>query len=93
VLTDDELQAAKNKLLGQYALGKQTNAQIAQLLGWYEILGLGVEFDQQFPDLVASVTALDTEAVAQDFFHTPCISLLGPEAAVRPLAEAHLASL
>ncbi len=87
VLTDEELQAAKNKLLGQYALGKQTNAQIAQLLGWYEVLGLGVEFDQQFPDLVNAVTAVDAEAVAQEFFHTPCISLLGPEAAITPLGQ------
>lgn len=87
LLSDDDLQAAKNKLLGQYALGKQTNAQLAQLLGWYEILGLGVEFDQQFPDLVNAVTALDTEAVAQAFFHDPTIVLLGPEAAIAPLAE------
>ncbi len=88
VLSDDELQAAKNKLLGQYALGKQTNAQIAQLLGWYEILGLGVEYDQQFQSMVAAVTVLDAEAVAQEFFHTPYISLLGPEAAVGPVAAA-----
>lgn len=89
VLSGEELQAAKNKLLGQYALGKQTNAQIAQLLGWYEILGLGVEFDQQFQDMVAAVTAVEAEAAAQEFFQTPCISLLGPEAAIRPVAEAH----
>ncbi|HZG38685.1 MAG TPA: pitrilysin family protein [Nodosilinea sp.] len=88
VLSDEELQSAKNKLLGQYALGKQTNAQIAQLLGWYEILGLGVEYDQQFQDMVAAVTVLDAEAVAQEFFHTPYISLLGPEEAVRPVAAA-----
>jgi len=35
-----------NKLLGQYAC-KQTNAQIAQLFGWYETLGLGIEFDSR----------------------------------------------
>lgn len=87
LLTDDELQAAKNKLLGQYALGKQTNAQLAQLLGWYEILGLGVDFDHQFPDLVNAVTALDAEAVAQAFFCNPTIVLLGPEAAIAPLAD------
>ncbi|QQE63542.1 peptidase M16 [Leptolyngbya sp. BL0902] len=85
LLTEDELQAAKNKLLGQYALGKQTNAQLAQLLGWYEILGLGVEFDQQFPDLINAVTALDAEAVAQAFFRDPTIVLLGPEATIAPL--------
>lgn len=86
VLTDDELQAAKNKLLGQYALGKQTNAQIAQLLGWYEILGLGVDFDEQFQAMVAAVSLVEAEAVAQEFFCDPCVSLLGPEAAVGPLA-------
>jgi zinc protease len=86
VLTDDELQAAKNKLLGQYALGKQTNAQIAQLLGWYEILGLGVDFDEQFQSMVAAVTLVEAEAVAQEFFHDPCVSLLGPEDAIGPLA-------
>ena len=85
-LSEDELQAAKNKLLGQYALGKQTNAQIAQLLGWYEILGLGVEYDQEFQDMVAAVTVGDTEAAAQEFFHTPYISLLGPEKFVAPVA-------
>ena len=85
-LSEDELQAAKNKLLGQYALGKQTNAQIAQLLGWYEILGLGVEYDQEFQDIVAAVTVGDTEAAAQEFFHTPYISLLGPEKFVAPVA-------
>ncbi|MGB3136493.1 MAG: pitrilysin family protein [Nodosilinea sp.] len=88
VLTDDELQAAKNKLLGQYALGKQTNAQLAQLLGWYEILGLGVEYDQQFQDMVSAVTLLDVEAAAQEFLHSPYISLLGPGDAVGPVATA-----
>ena len=42
-LTPEELATTKSKLLGQYALGKQTNTQIAQLLGWYEVLGLGTE--------------------------------------------------
>ncbi|WP_347239291.1 pitrilysin family protein [Phormidium sp. FACHB-1136] len=92
LLTDDELQAAKNKLLGQYALGKQTNAQLAQLLGWYEILGLGLEFDHQFPDLVNAVTALDIEAVAQAFFRDPTLVLLGPDSAITPLAQAQTAS-
>jgi zinc protease len=89
LLSEDDLQAAKNKLLGQYALGKQTNAQIAQLLGWYEVLGLGVEFDQHFQEMTAAVTAQDAREIAQEFFHTPYISLLGPEAAVSPLAAAY----
>ncbi len=57
LLSPDELKIAKNKILGQYALGKQTNAQIAQVLGWYEVLGLGVEYDLQFQSEIAAVTA------------------------------------
>ena len=84
-LTAEELQVAKNKLLGQYALGKQTNAQIAQLLGWYEILGLGVEFDQRFQAELAAVTVEETQAFACEFFTDPFVSIVGPAQAVDPL--------
>lgn len=83
-LTEEELEASKNKLLGQYALGKQTNAQIAQLQGWYETLGLGVEFDGEFQRTVAAVSAEEAQAVAQEFFHNAYISLLGPAEMVQP---------
>ncbi|MBD3882633.1 insulinase family protein [Phormidium tenue FACHB-886] len=85
-LTPDELEAAKNKLLGQYALGKQTNAQIAQIFGWYETLGLGIDFDEQFQQQVAAVTAETAQMVAERYFTEPYVSLVGPEKAVA-LAE------
>jgi zinc protease len=84
-LTAEELQTAKNKLLGQYALGKQTNSQLAQIFGWYETLGLGVEFDTDFQAAIAAVTPETAQAVASRYFIEPYISLLGPEEAVRPL--------
>ncbi|HEY9761043.1 MAG TPA: pitrilysin family protein [Trichocoleus sp.] len=87
LLSPEEIQASKNKLLGQYALGKQTNAQIAQLNGWYETLGMGLEFDQDFQDAIAAVTAEEAQAVAQEFFNEPYITLLGPASAVEPLVE------
>lgn len=77
VLTDEELQSAKNKLLGQYALGKQTNAQIAQTYGWYETLGLGVAFDDLFQQQVAEVTAEEAQTAAQRFLMQPYVSLVG----------------
>lgn len=85
-LTDEELQTSKNKLLGQYALGKQTNAQIAQILGWYEILGLGIGFDQQFQDGVAAVTIEAVQEVANRYFTAPYVSLVGPEAAIASIS-------
>lgn len=86
-LSPEELQAAKNKILGQYALGKQTNSQIAQVLGWYETLGLGVEFDVQFQADIAAVTAEVAQEVANRHFSTPYVSLVGPAAYVREIAE------
>jgi zinc protease len=82
LLTADEMQAAKNKLLGQYALGKQTNGQIAQIFGLYETLGLGIKFDEQFQEYVAGVTAEGAREVAQACFTEPYVSLVGPAIAV-----------
>lgn len=81
-LTSEELQAAKNKLLGQYALGKQTNAEMAQLFGWYETLGLGIEFDTQFQEEIAQITSETAQKVAQEHFTEPFISLVGPAAVI-----------
>ncbi len=71
------LQSLRNKILGQYLLGKQTNEQLAHLLGWYQVLGLGSSFDQRFQDQVATVTADDLWAVAQQYLQTPVVSVLG----------------
>ncbi len=81
-LNANELQVVKNKMLGQYALGKQSNAQIAQIYGWYEILGLGVDFDRQFQTAVQAVTSEDVQRVACRVFGDPYLSIVGPDAAV-----------
>lgn len=81
-LTAEELQASKNKLLGQYALGKQTNAQIAQVFGWYETLGLGIDFDRQFTEAIAGIGAAIARDVARRYFQETYISLLGPAQAL-----------
>ena len=78
-LTAQELQAAKNKLLGQYALGKQTNAELAQLYGWYESLGLGIEFDGQFQEQISQITPEIAQKVAADYFKAVYLSLVGPK--------------
>lgn len=85
-LDADELQAAKNKILGQYALGKQTNAQIAQTYGWYETLGLGVDFDHVFQAQIASTSADQVLSVAQHYLMQPYVALVGPASAVEELA-------
>ena len=77
-LTAEELQTSKNKLLGQYALGKQTNAEFAQIYGWYESLGLGMEYDQEFQQKIAQITAEEVQQVAKNYFQDFYLSLVGP---------------
>ena len=78
-LTEAELQGAKNKLLGQYALGKQTNSEIAQTYGWYETLGLGVEFDRTFQSTIPPITPERVREVASKYLSQPYISIVKPE--------------
>ncbi|QFZ91450.2 pitrilysin family protein [Synechococcus elongatus] len=85
-LNPEEVAVTQRKVLGQYALSKQSNAQIAQLYGWYETLGLGIEFDQQFPEAIAAVQATDLQRVAQKWLQQGCLSLVGPEAAIADLS-------
>jgi predicted Zn-dependent peptidase len=84
-LSESALQTAKNKLLGQYALGKQTNAQIAQVFGCYETIGLGIAYDTQFQSVVAGVTTAELQQAACQYFLEPYVSLVGPESVVNNL--------
>ncbi|MEN9229522.1 MAG: pitrilysin family protein [Thermostichus sp. DG02_5_bins_236] len=81
-LTSEEVELAQRKLLGQYALSKQTNAQVAQLAGWYEILGLGMEFDQQYLSLVRHLNAEQLHQAVQTYLVMPVLALVGPNQAL-----------
>jgi len=79
-LTTEEIQTAKNKLLGQYALSKQTNGEFAQVFGWYETLGLGIEYDTIFPQQISNVSIEDIQRVAEQYLQDRylCVSKVGP---------------
>lgn len=83
-LAAEELETAKSKLLGQYVLGKQSNAQLAHLMGWYEALGLGIHYDQNFPKQIASLDVETVYQVACQHLQQSHISLVGSDAAVQP---------
>ncbi|NET06592.1 MAG: insulinase family protein [Symploca sp. SIO2B6] len=87
LLSQEELLSAKNKLLGQYALGKQTNAQLAQIYGWYETLGLGIEFDQRYQQEIDQVSPEMVQAVAQRYLTKPYVSLVGSAQAIKQLGK------
>ena len=78
-LTPEELQLAQRKILGQYSLSKQTNGQLAQLMGWYELLGLGIDYDRHYPDIVRNLTSSQLRQVAERYLSNPIISVAGPQ--------------
>ncbi len=74
-----EIQTAKDKLIGQYALGKQTNGQLAQTYGWYELLGLNLDFDRQFSEAIQKLTPIQLQAAANKYLSEPYISIVSPK--------------
>jgi zinc protease len=77
-LSAEELADTKTKLLGKYALSKQTNGQLAYIYGWYESLGLGWDFDQTLSKSIEALTTTQIEDVAVKYFDRPYhLSIVG----------------
>ena len=66
---DKELKDAKEKLIGNYIIGLETNLDKASTLGGYEALGVGYEFDTQYQELINSVKDTDILEVANKYFN------------------------
>ena len=64
-----ELQDAKDKLLGHYIIGQETNLDKAMTLGWFEASNRGYQFDEQYKNLINSVTESDIIDVANKYFN------------------------
>lgn len=78
-IPENELEEAKSKLIGSFALAHDSNISQAYYLGLYETIGAGYQFDQQYPDLIQQVSAADVQRVAQTVFSAPSIiSLVKP---------------
>lgn len=75
-----ELQEAKDKLLGHYIIGQETNLDKATTIGWFELSGRGYEFDEQYSQLINSVTESDIIEVANKVFtNNYVLSIVKPQ--------------
>lgn len=80
-LTEQELEDAKTKFIGNFALAHETNTDQAFYLGFYEALGQGAAFDAYYPSLIEKLTVEDIQATAQKVFGQPSItSIVSPNA-------------
>ena len=66
-VTAEELRDAKSYLTGSFALDLETNDDIAGFLGQVEYLGLGLDYLEQYPELIRKVTAEDVLRVARKY--------------------------
>lgn len=64
-----ELKDAKEKLIGNYVIGLETNLEKASSIGKYETTGLGYEFKDKYIELINSVTDTDIIEVANKYFN------------------------
>lgn len=65
---DKELKDAKEKLLGNYIIGLETNLDKASNSGWFEASTRGYEFKDCYEELINSVTDADIIEVANKYF-------------------------
>ena len=64
-----ELQEAKDKLIGQFIIGQETNLEKASSLGWFEASGRGYNFKKEYVNLINNVTEFDIIEVANKYFN------------------------
>nr|NIR02391.1 hypothetical protein [Gemmatimonadales bacterium] len=77
-VTDLELSRAKCYLLGSYALSHQRMKEQAYALAWYEMLGLGADFEQRYAASVQEVTAPEVQDTARKVFRRFVLAIAVP---------------
>ena len=84
--TPEEIERARQYVLGKYLIGRQTNATLTQSMLGCEMLGLGWEYGETLPERIQSVTAAQIQAAAGKYLTNPAIAVLRPS--VKAGAEA-----
>ncbi len=85
-----ELELAKQRIIGSHVIDHEDLQRQAFLLGWYELLGVGVAFDSRLPELIAAVSAKDVQRVARTYLQHPIIAVIEPPA--KPSAATTIAA-
>lgn len=76
---EEELERAKNYVLGNYLIDHETAERRAWYIGWYETLGAGARMDGRYPQLIRALTSEDLRRVAEKYLQNYVVSTLGPQ--------------
>ncbi|MEJ5375196.1 MAG: pitrilysin family protein [bacterium] len=79
-ISPEELQRAKNNIVGTYEISQQTNAARAMSMALDERYGLGHDFGEKYPRLIQEVTAQQVLEAARNYLNLDrCVTvILGP---------------
>lgn len=72
-VTQNELQAAKDKLIGNFILNQETNSEKASSIGWFETTNRGYAFNKKYPKLIQKISSNDIITVANKYFSKPYV--------------------
>lgn len=79
LVSEEELENAKNNILGKWAFSFETNAQQACNFAHYGILNLGIDFNEKVKEKIKLVTAEQVKACANKYFNDKFVtSILKP---------------
>lgn len=80
LVEEDELESAKNNIVGKQQFVTETNAQQSNLLAYYGIMGLGFDFQKEVIERVKQVSAKQIKDCANKYFtESSVVSILRPE--------------
>jgi predicted Zn-dependent peptidase len=77
----EDVAQAKRSIIGRYALAREDLEQRAFYLGWYEVLGVGFEYDARFAEEIGRVTPEDLLRVARRYLTSHVLAVVAPPTA------------
>ena len=73
MVTTQELNDAKDKILGQFLLSMETNMDEASAYSWYSTLGLSIDALEEYKKMIGEITQSDIIEIANKYFSKPYI--------------------
>lgn len=75
-VSDEELENAKNSVIGKRCFFTETNAAVSSLTGLYLSAGLGANYEEKFVNEVENVTKDDILNFAAEYFKKPSVTVV-----------------
>jgi zinc protease len=72
-IPEEEIERAKNYLIGTYEVGIQTNSAQASAMAFNELYGLGYAAYREYPNRIKKVTAKDVRKAAEKYLCPDCL--------------------